>query len=42
MTPAAVAAQAGQDGLILGAFVLLVALAAALGVALYWRHFNGR
>lgn len=42
MTPAAVAAQAGQDGLILGAFVLLVALAAALVVALYWRHFNGR
>jgi mannose/fructose/N-acetylgalactosamine-specific phosphotransferase system component IID len=42
VTPAAVAAQAGQDGLILGAFVLLVALAAALVVALYWRHTNGR
>lgn len=42
MTPAQQAAQAGQDGLILGAFVLLVALAAALVVALYWRHTNGR
>jgi len=42
VTPAAVAAQAGQDGLILAAFVLLVALSAALVVALYWRHTNGR
>ena len=42
MTPAAVAAQQGQDLLILGAFVLLVALSAALVVAIYWRHTNGR
>ncbi len=42
MTPAAVAGQQGQDLLILGAFVLLLALAGALVVALYWRHTNGR
>ena len=41
MTPAQQATQ-GHDLLILGAFVLVVALAAALVVALYWRHTNGR
>lgn len=36
------AAQQGQDLMILGAFILVVALAAALVVAIYWRHTNGR
>lgn len=42
MTPAAVAAQQGQDLLILGAFVLVVALAAALVIVIYWRQSNER